>query len=141
MIMEAAVKLKEEGILATVISMPSFKLLEESGEEYIMELFPHGVPKIALEAGATMGWWKYVGRDGIVIGLDRFGASASAPLVQNKLGISADHVIEAAKKLGKEVAVKEAGFGPPPYVHSSEIQDGYQRTRDGKENRRNLRSN
>jgi len=102
MIMKAALELKEAGILATVISMPSFKLLEEQGEDYILSLFPHGVPKISLEAGATMGWWKYIGRDGIAIGLDRFGASAPAPLVQDKLGISAAHVVEAAKKLVKK---------------------------------------
>ena len=102
MIMKAAEELKAAGILATVISMPSFKLLEEQGHDYIMSLFPHGVPKISLEAGATMGWWKYVGRDGIVIGLDRFGASAPAPLVQDKLGISAAAVVEAAKKLVKK---------------------------------------
>jgi transketolase len=102
MIQKAAIELKEAGILATTISMPSFKILEEQGEEYILSLFPHGIPKISLEAGATMGWWKYVGRDGMVIGLDRFGASASAPLVQDKLGISAAHVVEAAKKLLKK---------------------------------------
>ena len=102
MIMEAARQLKEEGIQATVVSMPSFKLLEEQGEEYILELFPHGVPKISLEAGATLGWWKYIGRDGVAIGLDRFGASAPAPLVQEKLGISAKSVVEAAKKLLKK---------------------------------------
>jgi transketolase len=99
MIQKAALELKELGILATTVSMPSFKLLEEQGEEYILSIFPHGVPKIALEAGATMGWWKYVGREGIVIGLDRFGASAPAPLVQDKLGISSAHVVAAAKKL------------------------------------------
>ena len=102
MIMAAALTLKEAGIMATVISMPSFKLLEEQGNDYIMELFPHGIPKISLEAGATMGWWKYIGRDGIAIGLDRFGASAPAPLVQDKLGISASAVVEAAKKLVKK---------------------------------------
>jgi transketolase len=102
MIMKAAEELKASGILATVISMPSFKLLEEQGHDYIMSLFPHGVPKISLEAGATLGWWKYVGRDGIVIGLDRFGASAPAPLVQDKLGISAAAVVDAAKKLVKK---------------------------------------
>ena len=102
MIMEAALTLKEAGILATVISMPSFKILEEQGQDYIMELFPHGIPKVSLEAGATMGWWKYIGRDGIALGLDRFGASAPAPLVQDKLGISATHVVEAAKKLVKK---------------------------------------
>ena len=102
MIMKAALELKEAGIMATVISMPSFKLLEEAGEEYIMSLFPHDIPKIALEAGATMGWYKYIGRHGAVIGLDRFGASAPAPLVQDKLGISAAHVVEVAKKLVKK---------------------------------------
>ncbi len=102
MIMEAALKLKDEGIMATVVSMPSFKLLEEAGEEYILSIFPHGVPKISLEAGATMGWWKYIGRDGVAIGLNRFGASASAPEVQNKLGISATAVVDAAKKLLKK---------------------------------------
>jgi transketolase len=102
MIMKAALELKDAGINATVVSMPSFKLFEEQGEEYILSIFPHGVPKIALEAGATLGWWKYVGREGVVIGLDRFGASAPAPLVQDKLGISAAHVVEAARKLLKK---------------------------------------
>jgi len=102
MIMKAALELKEAGILATVVSMPSFKLFEEQTEEYKASIFPHGVPKISLEAGATMGWWKYIGRDGIAIGLDRFGASAPAPLVQDKLGISAAAVVEAAKKLVKK---------------------------------------
>jgi transketolase len=102
MIMKAALELKEAGILATVVSMPSFKIFEEQTEEYKASIFPHGVPKISLEAGATMGWWKYIGRDGIAIGLDRFGASAPAPLVQDKLGISAAHVVEAAKALVKK---------------------------------------
>jgi transketolase len=102
MIMKAAAELKGEGIEATVVSMPSFKLFEEQDEAYKMSIFPHGVPKISLEAGATMGWWKYIGRDGIAIGLDRFGASAPAPLVQDKLGISASAVVTAAKKLLKK---------------------------------------
>jgi transketolase len=102
MIMDAAKQLKELGILATVVSMPSFKIFEEQGQEYIHEIFPHGVPKISLEAGATMGWWKYIGREGMALGLDRFGASAPAPLVQEKLGISAAHVVAAAKKLLKK---------------------------------------
>ena len=102
MAMKAALELKEAGILATVVSMPSFKIFEEQTEEYKMSIFPHGTPKVSIEAGATMGWYKYVGRDGIAIGLDRFGASAPAPLVQNKLGISAAHVVEAAKSLVKK---------------------------------------
>jgi transketolase len=102
MIMKAAEELKSAGILATVVSMPSFKIFEEQDEAYKMSIFPHGVPKIALEAGVTMGWWKYVGRDGVAIGLDRFGASAPGPIAQEKLGISPAHVVEAAKKLLKK---------------------------------------
>jgi transketolase len=102
MVRKAAVELKDAGILATTISMPSFKLLEEQGEDYIMELFPNDIPKISVEAGATMGWYKYIGRDGIAIGLDRFGASAPGPIAQEKLGISVHHIVEAAKKLVKK---------------------------------------
>ena len=102
LIMEAAARLKEEGIGATVVSMPSFAIFEEQDDAYKMSIFPHGVPKISVEAGATMGWWKYVGRDGITIGLDRFGASAPGPIAMEKLGISVAHVVEAAKKLVKK---------------------------------------
>jgi transketolase len=101
-VMKAAVELKAAGILATVVSMPSFKIFEEQDEAYKMEIFPHGVPKISVEAGATMGWWKYIGRDGIAIGIDRFGASAPGPIVLEKLGISVAHCVEAAKKLVKK---------------------------------------
>jgi transketolase len=98
----AAAELKEAGIGATVVSMPSFRIFGEQSEEYQMSIFPHGVPKISVEAGATMGWWKYVGRDGVVIGLDRFGASAPGPIAMEKLGISTAHVVEAAKGLVKK---------------------------------------
>jgi transketolase len=102
MILQAALTLKEEGINATVVSMPSFKLFEEQDEAYQATIFPDGIPAISLEAGATMGWYKYIGKHGVAIGLDRFGASASAPLVQDKLGISAANVVEHAKKLLKK---------------------------------------
>ena len=84
--MKAANDLKGAGINATVISMPSWKIFEEQSEEYKMSLFPHGVPKIAIEAGATLGWYKYIGRDGIAIGIDRFGASAPGAIALEKLG-------------------------------------------------------
>ncbi len=102
LIMEAAAKLKAEGINATVISMPSFRIFEEQSDAYKASLFPEGTPKIAIEAGATMGWYKYVGHNGVVIGLDRFGASAPGPIALEKLGISVAHVIEHAKKLVKK---------------------------------------
>jgi transketolase len=100
--MKAANDLKGSGINATVISMPSWKIFEEQSEDYKMSLFPHGVPKISIEAGATLGWYKYIGRDGIAIGIDRFGASAKGEIALEKLGISSAHVVEAAKKLVKK---------------------------------------
>ena len=100
--LEAGEKLKAEGIGATVVSMPSFKLFEEQTDEYKMSIFPHGVPKISIEAGATMGWYKYIGRDGVAIGIDRFGASAPGPIALEHLGISTGHIVETAKKLVKK---------------------------------------
>ncbi len=100
--LKAANELKESGINATVISMPSWKIFEEQSEEYKNSIFPHGVPKISVEAGATLGWYKYIGREGIAIGIDRFGASAPGPIALEKLGISVQHVLEAAKKLVKK---------------------------------------
>ena len=101
LVMGAAEKLKGEGIHATVVSMPSFKIFEEQPEEYKMEIFPHGVPKISVEAGATMGWWKYIGRDGIAMGIDRFGASAPGPVALEKFGFTVENVVEKAKSLVK----------------------------------------
>jgi transketolase len=98
----AAEELKAAGVMATVVSMPSFKIFAEQSEEYQMSIFPHGVPKISIEAGVTMGWWKYIGRDGVAIGIDRFGASAPGPIALEKLGISVAHVVEAAKGLVKK---------------------------------------
>ena len=100
--MKAANDLKGAGINATVISMPSWKIFEEQSEDYKMSLFPHGVPKISIEAGATLGWYKYIGRDGVAIGIDRFGASAPGAIALEKLGISSAHVVDAAKKLVKK---------------------------------------
>ena len=77
--MDAAKLLAAEGIAARVVSMPSWKIFDEQSAEYKASVLPAGVPKLAVEAGRTLGWWKYVGLDGDVIGLDRFGASAPGP--------------------------------------------------------------
>jgi transketolase len=99
LILEAAKQLQEENIQATVISMPSFKLFEEQEPGYKNGLFPRGIPTISVEAGATLGWYKYIGRDGIAIGLDRFGASAPGPIALKNLGISVERVVRAARRL------------------------------------------
>jgi transketolase len=98
---EAAKLLAADGIAARVVSFPSWKLFEEQSVEYKASVLPAGVPKLAVEAGVTVGWWKYVGQDGDVIGLDRFGASAPGPKVMAELGFTAENVAARAKKLVK----------------------------------------
>jgi transketolase len=99
--LEAAKLLAAEGIRAQVVSFPSWKLFEEQTAEYKASVLPAGVPKLAVEAGSTQGWWKYVGLDGDVIGIDRFGASAPGPKVMAELGFSAANIAARAKKLVK----------------------------------------
>ncbi|MGC2637641.1 MAG: transketolase [Acidobacteriaceae bacterium] len=95
----AAEQLKKYGITARVVSMPSTHIFEEQTESYKASVFPDNVPKLAVEAGATLGWWKYVGKDGDVIGLDRFGASAPGATALEKLGFGTDNVVARAKAL------------------------------------------
>src|ERR1035437_2558108 len=99
--LEAAKLLAVEGIQARVVSFPSWKIFEEQSVEYKSSVLPAGVPKLAVEAGSTQGWWKYVGSDGDVIGLDRFGASAPLKKVMAEFGFGADHIAARAKKLVK----------------------------------------
>ncbi len=99
--LDGAKLLAADGIQARVVSMPSWKIFEEQTAAYKASVLPAGVPRLAIEAGATQGWWKYVGLDGDVIGLDRFGASAPGPLVMKELGFSAENVAARAKKLVK----------------------------------------
>ena len=99
LIMKAAKELKKDGINASIVSMPSFQIFEEQEQAYKDQLFPEDTPKLAVEAGATMGWWKYVGHNGGIIGLDRFGASAPGPIALDKLGINVNAVVDLARKL------------------------------------------
>jgi transketolase len=100
-VVDASKQLAGEGIRVRVVSFPSQKIFNEQSAEYKASVFPAGVRRLAVEAGATLGWWKYVGLDGDVIGLDRFGASAPGPVVLAKLGFSAENVVARAKALLK----------------------------------------
>ena len=101
-IVKAAEELKAAGINATVVSMPSFKIFDEQTDEYKAKLLPESTPKVAIEAGSAMGWYKYIGHNGFAIGLDRFGASAPGAIALDKLGINVANVVEHAKKLVKK---------------------------------------
>jgi transketolase len=96
----AADKLGEKGVAARVVSMPSWELFEEAGKEYQDEVLPPSVEKrVVVEAGRTIGWERYAGVKGRIVGIDRFGASAPGNIVLEKLGISAESVLKAALEL------------------------------------------
>jgi transketolase len=96
----AAESLAKEGIKAQVVSMPSWELFEKQPQAYKDSVLPPKVKaRIAVEAGIEMGWRKYIGDNGIFIGMSSFGASAPAKTCFEKFGITADAVINAAKKL------------------------------------------
>jgi transketolase len=100
--LEAAEKLTQDGIGARVISMPSWELFEAQSQEYKDSILPENISvRVAIEAGATQGWHKYVGKDGIVIGLDHFGASAPMKDLFSHFGITAEAVVKAVQILSK----------------------------------------
>jgi transketolase len=92
-------KLAEQKIAARVVSMPSWELFEQQSSEYREGVLPKSVPKLAVEAGATLGWYRYVGENGAVIGVDRFGASAPGKTVLEKLGLNVENVVKHALQL------------------------------------------
>jgi transketolase len=98
---EAKKLLEADGIAARVVSFPSQELFDAQSAEYKASVLPAGVPKVAVEAGSPLGWWKYVGLDGAVVALDRFGASAPGPKVQAELGFTGENVAAKAKALVK----------------------------------------
>jgi transketolase len=108
--LDVAAALKKEGVTARVVSMPSFEIFEEQSEEYKASIFPDHLPKLAVEAGSAIGWWKYVGRHGDVIGLDRFGASAPGKVALEKLGYSVSNIVSRAKALLESAKKAEAAL-------------------------------
>ena len=108
--LDVAAALKKEGVTARVVSMPSFEIFEEQNEEYKASIFPDHLPKLAVEAGSAIGWWKYVGRHGDVIGLDRFGASAPGKVALEKLGYSVSNIVNRAKALLENAKKSEAAL-------------------------------
>ncbi len=100
-ILEAADMIEKAGKAPRVVSMPSWDLFEAQDEAYRKEVLPPDVPaRIAVEAGTTQGWHRYAGEQGIVIGIERFGASAPAKVLFEKFGITAERVARAALDMG-----------------------------------------
>ena len=93
---EAAKRLEEEGIAASVVSLPCFERFDAQSERYRNEVLGDGV-RIAVEAASPFGWDRYLGGNGAMIGMTGFGASAPAETLYKHFGITADALITAAK--------------------------------------------
>jgi transketolase len=87
-----------EGIQARVVSFPSWELFEQQSAEYRREVLPPEVKaRVSVEAAATFGWCKWIGDQGIAVGVDRFGASAPAKEIAEHLGLTVDNVVKQAR--------------------------------------------
>jgi transketolase len=92
--------LAEQGTQVRVVSMPCIELFEAQPQEYRDQVLPRAVrARLAVEPGATLGWWKWVGSDGDVLGIDRFGASAPGATVLREFGFTAENIAARARAL------------------------------------------
>ncbi|MCS6787093.1 MAG: transketolase [Thiobacillaceae bacterium] len=89
--------LKAEGIRARVVSMPSTDAFDRQDRAYRDSVLPPGVKRVAIEAGVPDGWWKYVGCDGAVVGISRFGESAPAGVLFKEFGFTVENVVATVK--------------------------------------------
>ena len=96
--LDAGRALAEEGVRTRVVSMPCMELFEAQTEEYREQVLPREVTaRLAVEPGSSMSWWKWVGTDCDVLGLDRFGASAPGAIVLRELGFTAENIVKKAR--------------------------------------------
>lgn len=97
---EAGKMLEEKGIMAQVVSMPSCELFDAQPESYRETVLPSNVrARVAIEAGATLGWYKYAGDYGEIVGIDHFGASAPYQEIYKGFGLTTEAVVEAALRV------------------------------------------
>jgi transketolase len=90
---EAQKTLAGQGVAVRVVSMPSTTVFDRQESGYKASVLPEGLPRIAVEAGVTDFWWKYVRATGAVLGVDRFGESAPAPAVYKHFGLTVDNLV------------------------------------------------
>lgn len=102
LVYEAHKLLKEKGIDARAVSMPSMKLFEEQSAQYKNSVLPEKVVKrLAVEAGSSFGWHKYTGLQGDIISIDHFGASAPSDILFKEFGFTVENVVERAERMVK----------------------------------------
>jgi transketolase len=92
-------QLAEAGVPVRVVSMPSTSVFDRQGDEYRNSVLPRGLPKVAVEAGVSDYWRKYVGLEGAVVGIDRYGESAPAADVFKHFSFTPDNVAKAVRSI------------------------------------------
>jgi len=98
--LQAHERLKAEGIGSRVVAMPSWEIFEKQDRKYKDSVIPLVLKKrIAVEAGVALGWEKYLGPDGVFVGMSRFGASAPSKVIAEKFGFTTENVLAKAKQL------------------------------------------
>jgi transketolase len=91
--------LAAEGIAVRVVSMPSTDVFDKQEASWRAQVLPKGMPRVAVEAGVTAFWHKYVGLDGAVVGIDTYGESAPAGELFKYFGLTAEKVVQAVKQI------------------------------------------
>jgi transketolase len=100
LIVDAGIRLAAESVNVRLVSFPSWELFEVQDAAYQESVLPKDLPvRLAVEAGVSQGWEKWVGQKGQVISMERFGASAPAKVLFEKFGFTVDHVITTALTL------------------------------------------
>ena len=97
--LKAQAELAKEGIAVRVVSMPNTNAFDRQDAAYKAGVLPKGLPRVAVEAGVTDGWYKYVGLEGKVVGLDRFGESAPAGVLFKEFGFTVENVVKTVKSV------------------------------------------
>jgi transketolase len=102
LVMAAHEKLVASGVRSRVVSVPSHELFLRQSETYRATVLPPGVPRVAVEAAHPMSWQRFIGDSGVVLGIDRYGASAPYERVYQELGLTVDKIVAAAEKLARK---------------------------------------
>jgi transketolase len=104
LILKAQEKLAAEGIRASSVSMPSHEMFGDQDEAYRNSVLVPGIPRVFIEAAHPMSWQRWAGQNDIILGIDRFGASAPYETLYEKLGLTVERIVSSAKSLARPAA-------------------------------------
>jgi transketolase len=99
LILGAYEKLKADGGRPRAVSLPCLEYFAQQSEDYRNSVLPPGVPRIAVEAAAPQSWYRWVGANGVIMGIERFGESAPYQRIYKEFGLTAENVVRTAKRL------------------------------------------